>query len=170
MLRRRINLPRAHVVWNLINLIWSDHIATASHVSISKASKQYIDHIHSIFFSQMHEVILDCLYNTCNPYAELICRVVKNRNIHKITWFKPDGFRPPDLSIYSIQFLICLQILPAGQWMPPCYRVQVQLSSAKKLGSAGFCNNLAGTLSCKRAFLVAFLRKIRIILPAKREA
>ncbi|KAF7079109.1 hypothetical protein CFC21_083403 [Triticum aestivum] len=41
---------------------------------------------------------------------------------------------------------------------------------AKKLGSAGFCNNLAGTLSCKRAFRVAFLRKIRIMLPAKREA
>jgi hypothetical protein len=41
-------------------------------------------------------------------------------------------------------------------------------SSAKKLGSAGFCNNsFEDTLSSKRPFRAAFLRKIRTMLEAK---
>jgi hypothetical protein len=59
----------------------------------------------------------------------------------------------------------------------PCTKISLRIrgkqnycSSAAKLGSAGFCNNLAGTLSFNRALRVAFLLKIRIMLPAKREA
>lgn len=48
--------------------------------------------------------------------------------------------------------------------------VKYYCSSAEKLGSAGFCSSLAGTLSCSLALRVAFLLRIRIMFPAKREA